>query len=260
MVKMAATNQSARDGKATGYILLSIIGFSSIPAFVSWSGGSEAPFLFNASLRIGHALGYLLFLLVFYVDLVFSRHVLSTIWSRLFTWKLALLLTAVAYFDLGLFALSSRFVDVSVTAVLFETSTIFIIYLMAWIFRKERRFRKLTPTMIPMLLLAFAGFVFVVASQSGGFGVVDGTDLPRLVIGISLAIIGALVSALSVFGFRWGANLSRELPRLLKGHLDFSLRSIPVRAGRPGRGKPYQYRVKVYPWVYRAILVRGRRL
>ena len=152
--------QSRQNRKAAGYILLSVFGFSTIPLFVSWSGSGETPFLFNAGLRIGHAAGYFLFLVVFYGELISDQKILSIIWRRLFTWKWAILLTTVlttvAYFDLGLFALSSRFIDVSITAILFESSTLFIILLMAWLFRRESRFRNITPMMLLMLSLAFA--------------------------------------------------------------------------------------------------------
>ena len=205
-------SHDGRNRRAAGYILLSVIGFSSVPLIVSWSASGETPFLFNAGLRMGHAIGYLLVLVAFYRELISSPRVLSIIWRSLCTWKWAILLTIVAYFDLGLFALATRFIDVSITAILFETSTLFIILLMAWLFRRESRYRNITPMMLLMLALAFAGFAFAVSSQSGEIGDIIGTGLPMLLPGIAIAIIGALVSSLSVFGVRWGANLSQELP------------------------------------------------
>ena len=236
--------------KAIAYMLLAVVFFSSLPLIIAWGGGGQAPFLFNAGMSGGMALGCLLFVAVFYRRLLFNWDSLRLIWRRMFDIKIAL--SIIANFNFAVFAWSTRFVDVSITAILFETWPIFIILIMERLFRgqtrsrrfadiidssadseldqppsqrladtangspdsevEQDRYRRFTPGMFLILLLGVAGFGFVVVGQAGGFAGVEASGLLVAIIGVILAVFGAITTAFAAFSFRWGTDIVHELP------------------------------------------------
>ena len=209
------TAQTANRGErrnnltAVGYMLIAVVGFSSIPLLIAGGNGSENPFLFSGALRFGLGVGHLLFLLGFYWSLFRQPEVLSLIWRRIFTW--AMLFIVINQFEYALFAWSIRFIDISVTVILFETWPIFLILLTARLFRSEQRYRRTTRAMALMLIISFAGFALVTISQVEEFGEFGGIVLSDTLVGLGLVLAAVIVATLSAFGFRWGADLSRAL-------------------------------------------------
>ena len=62
-------------------MFVAVLGYSLVPLFVAW-GGSESPFIFNTLWRVGALVGYLLFLVVAYRQLLFRGGVWVLIWQR----------------------------------------------------------------------------------------------------------------------------------------------------------------------------------
>ena len=188
-------------------MLVSVLFFSFIPLAIARGGGIESPFLFNAGWRFGVAAGCLLFLLAFYRPLLLSKSfwaaagVGAVSWSAF--WSLFVSL------DYALFSASARFIDVSISAVLFELWPILMIVLIARLLPDEG-YRKNLRGIFPFLAVAFIGLYFVVASQTGGLQF-DGGASYRLVIGISLALLSVVAGSLAAFTFRWGRDLAERL-------------------------------------------------
>ena len=146
-------------GAAT--MFLSVVLFSGQPLVVAWAGGSSNPFLFNAGWRLGLVLGGVLFLVVLYRPLLRDGRILELVAGRALpiprVWRAvgfrsgigadglrpwtfrrqlvrwAILLSVVGNLDFGVFALSSRYVDISVTALIFEIWPIFMIYIVSFV-------------------------------------------------------------------------------------------------------------------------------
>ena len=78
--------------------------------------------------------------------------------------------------DLVLYAWSTQFIDVAITAALYETWPISLVILTGWLFRKEARYRKITTKTIFMFGVAILGMASVIASQAGGIGAFVSAD------------------------------------------------------------------------------------
>ena len=191
-------------------MLLAVTLFSSLPLVIAWGGGGKIPFLFNASMNAGIALGCLVFITILYHRLVFNATNLRVIARRAFDVKIAL--SVAANFNFAFFAWSTRFVDVSVAAILFETWPLFFILLMARLYRGETRYRALDLEMVFLLALGLAGFAFVVVGQAGGLAGIQTGNLSVVVIGVTLAVLGAIATSFTAFGFRWGTDVVHEIP------------------------------------------------
>ena len=191
-------------------MFLAVVGFSFVPLLVAVGGGRASPFLFTAGVSLGTGLGSAVFLAAAFRPVLYNRSVMSLISQRLLSWSL--FLVVINQFVYSLFAWSTRYLDFSVVATLFETWPIFLIVLTAILYRAQARYYKITLSMMWLLVTGFVGFAFVTTSQSGGFGNWHDSGLSDTVIGLALVISAVLVAALPAFGFKWGTDLSEALP------------------------------------------------
>lgn len=216
---------------AIGYMLLAVTLFSSLPLVIERGGGGQTPFLFNAGMNAGVALGCLVFIVILYRRLVFNPAILLEVARRAKDVNLAL--SVVATFNFALFAWSTRLIDVSVAAILFETWPILLILLMTRLFPGGARYREPAPEMLFLLVLSLAGFAFVVVGQAGGFANIQTGGLSALIVGVILAVAGAVATSFTAFSFRWGTDvaraIAREIPREAReGFGDHSLEMFGV--------------------------------
>ena len=224
-----------------GYMMVAALVYSLIPLVVALSGGAQVPFVFNAWLSLGVAVGCVLFLLVSFrgvrADFVVIR-------DRLVRWPACgfLLLACGGSLDYALFAWSLRFIDIMVAVILFEVSPVGTILCASWAFRGGGRYRRLGGFLLFLLSLCVAGVVFANLSQVPGLEAVGVRFLWNSALGAGLVMGAVFAVALSVFGVRWGVDLSRalsvgrpavsvELACGVMALLVVSLVSVPVSAG-----------------------------
>ena len=191
------------------WMLIAVIGFSSTPLFIAYGGGTESPFLFNAGWRLGIVVGCLVYILVNHRYIFLDRKVWKFARKRMVSW--AIFWGTISYFDRAFFSWSSQFIDISITLIIYELWPIIMIFLTARLF-KEGRYEKLTPRMLVLLALCFVGFVFLTLSQTFLLDRdANGMSAVTLGIGIALALIAAVMVSLTVYSFRWGVDLAREI-------------------------------------------------
>ncbi len=99
-------------------MLLAAVGYSFIPLAVMLSESSDTPFLFGAGWRSGIAIAYTVFLAARFPGLFFNVAVWRLVGRRLFSPNI--LLVMFAYFDVVLFAMSIRHLDVAVATMMLE--------------------------------------------------------------------------------------------------------------------------------------------
>ena len=201
-----------RDLQAAGFMLLAVTLYAFIPLAVEYTKGSANPFLFNMGWRAGTAAGFAAFMAVRNHRLFLSARTWNLTLRAALDWRM--LAVAGAYLDVGIFAMSVRFINVSAATIAVETSTLFLVVIMWASYRTApdpSQRRRLSPTVIPMMLLSLAGLALVVQSQAGEM---PGPHTPTNwapIAGATLALTSALVGALNGFSFRWGTDLSTVL-------------------------------------------------
>lgn len=207
---MVHPGDKKRNSLAVGYMLIAVVGYSVIPLVVSLIDGASSPFLFNAALTLGVGIGQAVFLWIFFRKVLFRLSVLSLVWRKILNYSM--LLTVIHRFDYGVFALSTRFIDVSVASVIFETWPIASLLVIAYLFRNEERYQRLTPGMLLLLGLAFVGFFFVASSQSGEFRNWVSAGFLETGVGLFLVLLAVVVASLVAFTFLWGEDFRKALP------------------------------------------------
>ena len=193
-------------------MLVAVGGASFIPPVIAWSSAEEIPFLFNAAWRCGVCLGCLLALPVL---LGASRIKVTALVQVCRQLPSGALLAAVAGgFDYGLFSLSLRYVDVTVSAVLVETHPIALVLLLTVVNRGTGRYRRNIPAALLLLVACFAGSIFLTVSHGGGLASVwasSGGGPFDLLLGGVLAVVGAFCTALAAFTLRWSERTAERI-------------------------------------------------
>ena len=226
------------------YMLIATLANSLIPMVVHHARGSENPFLFNAWLSLGVAGGCAIFLMTTSRKAGLRTSDIPTTLRHISRWPAnrPMILATMGALDYGFFALSTRFIQIPVSVLLFEMYPIAIILMTSWIFRKTDRYHRLTPRASLPVILALSGLLFANASQLSGLGALTPAFLWTSLIGMTAIALGIASASMSVFGLKWGTNLSNELsrtsaPRDTELHcaviafLVVSLISIPLNLG-----------------------------
>ena len=194
---------------ANAYMLLAVALFSALPLIISWGGGGKTPFLFNAAMSAGVVLGCLVFIAYRYPSLLFNANMLRLIVGRAIDHRIAL--SIAANFNFAFLAWSTRFVDVSISAIMFGTWPIFIVIIHDRLYKHEERYHRLSPEILLLIAFGLLGFAFIIVGQAGGFQNVETGRLAELIVGVVLATLGAIATACNAFGFRWGTDLAEEI-------------------------------------------------
>ena len=199
----------SRQGRlASALMFASVLGYSALSLFVVW-GGVGSPFIFNAAFKIGAAVGCAAFLLTAYRPLLLSKTAWRSIGCRIVGLIMALWICS--YFSMAFYAWAVEFVDVSVSAVLYETWTILFIVLMGRLFSGARRYRRLSFRTLALCCAAFVGGACVVVAHIDGSGGLTGVSLPDLLAGVVIVGVSGGLTAMTAFGFRWGEGLAADL-------------------------------------------------
>ena len=196
------------------YVLIAIFLFSLAPLFIARTSSVDSPFLFNCVWRIATGLGCLLFLLVTYRPLILNPDVWEKFLPKSVSW---LMFGAFLHsFEYGFLAWSTRWLDVSIAAVLFELWPIVLIALTARLFGATERYQRNLKNVFPLLLFAFCGLIFVIGSQAG-----EGTpDLRiaswlQLLTGLGLCLAAVGMASCASFMYRWGNDIAKDIARVL---------------------------------------------
>ena len=86
-----------------------------------------------------------------------------------------------------------------------------IMFVIAWLFREDERYRRVTFATVGLIVLSMAGLVFANASQITDFGSLKPAFLWDSAVGVGLVGLGIVGGSLAVYGLRWGVDVSGEL-------------------------------------------------
>ena len=204
-----AEKREAHNTQAVGYMLLFVAIFSLVPLMIDIGGGTENPFLMNAVWRLGGVAGGLSYLLVRYHAQIFNSSNFRNIVRQSLGWTM--LFASFGKFEFVWYALSTRFIDISAAAVLYETWPMLMVFVMAWLFRNENRYRSITTGTALLIVLCFLGYVFVIASQIQEFDGLGSTQGLELMAGVGLVTFAAVIGGThNAVIFRWGIKLGES--------------------------------------------------
>ena len=193
---------------ASGLMLVAVLSWSLFPLAFSLGGGSGSPLLSGGLWRLGVSLSGVSLLLLLFRPLLRDPVVLRLAVCRLPGW--AAVPVVLNGFQLSLFFLASRIVDVSVVTVLMGLVPAVFVLLMYWLI--PGRYRRNLRSMAPFFGLAFLGSVLVVAGETGGAFSLGSAWGWSLALGVLLCLLSVFAGAAEAWTFRWGVALSERCP------------------------------------------------
>lgn len=214
-----------RNARPALMTIAGVLMFSFMPlAIAIW--GRESPFLFVFLWRIGLGVGLGIFLALRYKDLFLSARSWRLAMRRDRLWMIGLIV--VGMLDIPIFTFASTFVDISVATIIYELNPLALVFFMAWLFRREGRYRKISMMTVLSFWLALIGVGLVVMAQGGGLGSAREIDLgfTSALLGALLAICSAAVVAFSAYSYRWGMHYSRDVGDASRSRTDMEFFGI----------------------------------
>ena len=213
-MKNITNNNSSHNRLAFIWIMISVIAESVVVLIIDWGGANKFPFVFAA---ISNLFGFLIFLFIM-ISLrpkLFSKKVLRAVFrstqdsSRTNLLIVPCIISAIA--NLPLLSIATKYINIIPAAIIFEMTPLFLVLLSSLLFRKEKRFIRLTLWSFILFALGLAGFGFVTIGQSGEFpfGIeISGTVL----LGATFALLAAFFNALSpAFSIRHAAIAHKKI-------------------------------------------------
>ena len=215
------TNSRGEDSRkedrlAFRYMFIAVMSFSLIPLAIKLAGGEQAPFLFNASWRLGVVVGCLFVLTRFSPTRLFPpewrlnvRRVRGLLGDRRILWAV------IANCEYALFAWSAQFIDITVSTILFGLWPVFFVLLERKLGRNSDEdtqdgkanndfsMRRVVEYGA-LAVVGFGGLCFVIAAELEGFSKFIGAIPPEVGIGLAIAAGAMLLSALKEFGIHEG--------------------------------------------------------
>ena len=199
-------------------LLVSVLIFSTWPAFLHNDVTGTNPFIFTGSLLLGNAVASGLLLIIWQRRLLKWRSPIN----RLNLVKLVakqiktpiMLLAALAETSHLLFAAASQLVDTTVASVIHEASAplLHMLVLIGLTTAGRRRYKRLKASSLALWLLAMVGMILVVIGASSP-DPSNSQSLGLIVLGIVIALVSGLVSAGHAYQIRWGVNLRQQIAK-----------------------------------------------
>ena len=164
------------------YMIMAVASYSVIPVLFHLGDAASPPFLFTGIYQISLGVGLGSLLLLVNRKLLLAKAVTEDIKSH-FNWKSLImavkdkdresrrktwlmLAASLGSFGYVMFALGLSLVDVSIAAILYETWPVYLVLLMAYLFKDSARYKPISAEMLLFFLMALGGVSLVILSHS----------------------------------------------------------------------------------------------
>ena len=183
------------------YMMIAVVAFSAFPVLLHLGRADASPFLFAGIRQISIAVGVVLLILALKERLPVNLPTIKDLKSHCKS-KLVLALmfvSIVGHGGSGLFALGLSYVDVSIAALLYETWPLFLMLIMAFLFKGGERYRPITLSVLIFVVMAMAGVALVILSHNDTpqplWEIGTNTTSSGTRIGVVLVLMGAIITA-----------------------------------------------------------------
>ena len=209
---MALVSPEVERNRTTAtYLLISVTAISVLPLAMVMVGAPDSPFLFGAFLSAGTTVGALGFLRVRYGARLRDPDIRALIRRNLVSWPILFIL--LGSFEFTFFAWGTQFIDATIATILWGCWPIIFVFLLQRVFSgraaRPARYRKITPSLVTLMVFSLIGLAYVVLAQSSGQ---SGVDWARdsSYMGFLLAMLSGVLITFNIFTFSWATDLARK--------------------------------------------------
>lgn len=212
-LSQAPPDHRVRSRRVLVLMAATILLYSWVPPAIDIGAANSNPVLFGGAIVAGQAAGALLYIYFRARGLLTDSQIRSVVWRHVLSFTTILIVANSV--QSVLFVYSTRLVDTAVTSLL-ELHPIIYIYLMARYVKDRdggRRYAKITPRTVLLLIVALMGVTFVTLGSRPN-AALAGLDTIAWTVGLLLALASAIFRSLAAFTFKWGTDLHREVEKL----------------------------------------------
>ena len=165
-------NEGNRNRLALIWIMISVvIALSFVVFIIDWGETKESPFFF-AVFHNSNFFAILTFLIYYIISTqaIFKKVLRTVILPPKDSVRMNLLLVPCIISGIvtyPLLSISTKYIDIIPAAIIYEMSPLFLVLLSSLLFRKEKRFKRLTLWFFILFIFGLTGFGFVAIGQSG---------------------------------------------------------------------------------------------
>lgn len=205
----ASAARPERRGQDTAAMAAASTGYAFVPLLIHLSGGSQYPLTVNAVLSAGLVAANVPYLLIFHRKTVAHPSYRNAVWTMATSPLIAVMV--LTNFELAAYALATRFVDISIAAVLYESWPLILVIYTAWLYRGQHRYQALRTGTIGLMLAGATATALVVTSQHGTLAGLDQSQGVHLLAGVGLGLASAILSSGAAASLKWGTILAQRL-------------------------------------------------
>lgn len=184
-------------------------GYGFVPLLIHLAGKAQAPLTVNAALSAGLAAANIPYLLLFHRTTVLHPYYRKNVADMATSPLIAVMI--ITNFELAAYVLSTKFVDISISAVLYESWPLILIIYTAWLYRGQQRYRPQEPGTMSLMLAGAGATALVVTSQNGTLADLDQGQSLNLMAGVALGLTSAILSSGAAASLKWGSTLAERL-------------------------------------------------
>ena len=202
-------HQSSNHLKAIATLSASAALYAFLPLLIHLSGGASAPLLTNAVLSAGLTAANAVMLLTVHPRTLLHPAYRNTLRRMAISPLTAMMV--ITNFEFAAFALSTRFIDISITTLLYESWPVLLVAYTAWLYRAQGRYNRLSPRPLLLMAIGSAGSMLAISSHHGTLTALSQTQTLHLIYGASLGITAAALSSGAAASLRFGTIFADRL-------------------------------------------------
>ena len=196
------------------WMLTSVIALSFVVFVIDWGETNKSPFLFTT---LQHFFSFFVFLFAVIIlrPKLFSKKVFQSVILppknsvRINLLLIPCIISGIATYPL--LSISTRYIDIIPVAIIYEMTPLFLVLLSSLLFRKEKRFKRLTIWVFVLFILGLTGFGFVVSGQTGE-SLLNFEANGIVLWGAMLVLLSAFCNALSLsFGIKHASIAHKKI-------------------------------------------------
>ena len=196
-------NEGNRNRAALVWMMASVIASSFVVLIIAWGETNKSPFFFAAMDNIFAFFGVLLISIIWHPK-IFSAKILKTVILppknsiRMNLLLVPCIISGIATFPL--LSIATKYIDIIPVAIIYEMAPLFLVLLSSLLFRKEKRYKRLTIWVLVLFAFGLTGFGFVAVGQLGSSSEfkVSGIALWGAILVLLAAFCNALSPAFSI--------------------------------------------------------------
>ena len=188
-------------------MLLAVCLSSTYPLIFGIQQAQDNPYLFRAIVALGACIGSTLLAFYYIRHINFYKTLITLIYNNQFWRQLGI--ATINRFNFVCYTYSLLYIDIAIATIVAGTWPMFAVLILTAIFKQK--FTRITPAAIALLIAGFIGIAVVTLGSVTDISTLNPQNASELAVGLTIGLIGAALSALTVYELKLCQQLISHL-------------------------------------------------